>query len=184
MRGTLVHSEYKFGTGFEIIKRPGLSVFLQRISRFYEIVVFGDEESAIINDICEALDPNYSMIAGRLGRESTLLKNGNYIKDLSYLNRPIKNILVVDFTDEKCEFHKENVLKIPHWNGDKDDRELYDLMPFLESLAMDPRVDVRRELDKYGRDNVGQKFKEVREAQRQMILQQREKGISGVFGSL
>ena len=26
--GTLVHSEYKLGVGFEIIKRPGLSVFL------------------------------------------------------------------------------------------------------------------------------------------------------------
>lgn len=28
LRGTLVHSEYKFGVGFEILKRPGLSVFL------------------------------------------------------------------------------------------------------------------------------------------------------------
>ncbi len=59
MRGTLVHSEYKFGTGFEILKRPGLSVFLQRMSRMYEVVIFGDEENGIINDICEALDPEY-----------------------------------------------------------------------------------------------------------------------------
>lgn len=57
MRGTIIHSEYKFGTGFEILKRPGLSVFLQRMSKFYEIVIFGDEESGIVNDICEALDP-------------------------------------------------------------------------------------------------------------------------------
>lgn len=28
LRGTLIHSEYKFGTGFEVLKRPGLSVFL------------------------------------------------------------------------------------------------------------------------------------------------------------
>jgi len=33
LRGTLIHSEYKFGTGFEILKRPGLSVFLSRLSR-------------------------------------------------------------------------------------------------------------------------------------------------------
>ena len=58
LRGTLVHSEYKFGVGFEIYKRPGLSVFLQRMSRYYEIVIFGDEENGIVNDICEALDPN------------------------------------------------------------------------------------------------------------------------------
>ena len=47
LRGTLVHSEYKFGTGFEILKRPGLSVFLQRMSKYYEIVIFGDEENGV-----------------------------------------------------------------------------------------------------------------------------------------
>jgi len=29
------------------LKRPGLSVFLQRMSRFYEVVIFGDEESGV-----------------------------------------------------------------------------------------------------------------------------------------
>jgi len=28
MRGTLLHSEYKLGEGFEYTKRPGLKVFL------------------------------------------------------------------------------------------------------------------------------------------------------------
>ena len=32
MRGTLVHSEYKFGEGFEFKKRPGLNAFLNRVS--------------------------------------------------------------------------------------------------------------------------------------------------------
>ena len=27
--GTLTHSEYKLGVGFEVVKRPGLSLFLQ-----------------------------------------------------------------------------------------------------------------------------------------------------------
>ena len=59
MRGTLTHTEYKvnlffllrsfqFGQGFETLKRPGLSVLLQRLSRYYEVVVFGDEESGVI----------------------------------------------------------------------------------------------------------------------------------------
>jgi import inner membrane translocase subunit TIM50 len=33
LRGTLIHQTYKIGVGFEIVKRPGLSVFLQRMSR-------------------------------------------------------------------------------------------------------------------------------------------------------
>lgn len=47
LRGTLVHSEYKLGLGFEILKRPGLSVFIQRMARNYEVVVFGDEENFV-----------------------------------------------------------------------------------------------------------------------------------------
>ncbi len=104
LRGTLIHSEYKFGVGFEIYKRPGLSVFLQRMSRYYEIVIFGDEENGIVNDICEALDPKAMMIMGRLGRESTLFKNGIYVKDLSYLNRDMKDIVYLDFEDKKSIF--------------------------------------------------------------------------------
>jgi import inner membrane translocase subunit TIM50 len=73
------------------------------------------------------------MIAGRLGREATLLKGGKYIKDLSYMNREIKDIIYVDFTDEKTAYHKDNCILIPNWQGEAEDRELYDLLPYLES---------------------------------------------------
>lgn len=42
VNGTLVHSEYKFGIGFEVLKRPGLSAFVNRVGRSYEIALFGD----------------------------------------------------------------------------------------------------------------------------------------------
>jgi hypothetical protein len=29
------------------------------MSRQYEVVIFGDEDSGTVNDICEALDPEY-----------------------------------------------------------------------------------------------------------------------------
>lgn len=73
------------------------------------------------------------MIMGRLGRESTVVKNGRYVKDFSYLGRPIKEVVYIDFTSDNVPFHRDNAIVIPHWSGDKDDRELYDLIPFLES---------------------------------------------------
>jgi import inner membrane translocase subunit TIM50 len=76
------------------------------------------------------------MIMARLGRESTLLKNGKYVKDLSYMNRDLKDIIYIDFDDEKAAFHKDNVLILPRWEGDNNDRELYDIIPFLESKAL------------------------------------------------
>lgn len=73
---------------------------------------------------------------GRLGRESTLLKNGLYIKDLSYMNRDLRDIIYIDFDDEKVQFHKDNAVVLPRWEGDPNDRELYDIMPFLESNTL------------------------------------------------
>ena len=72
------------------------------------------------------------MIAGRFGRESTALKDGKYIKDLSYLNRPIGDIIYIDFNDDHIEYHKENCIILPKFEGDPDDRELIDLIPFLD----------------------------------------------------
>jgi import inner membrane translocase subunit TIM50 len=117
LRGVSVHSEYLLGVGFEFKKRPGLTSFLQRMARCYEVVVFGDEESSLVQEICEALDPDARIIVGRLGHESTLLKDGKYVKDLSYMNRDIKDIVCIDFDDEKFSYHKRNVIKVPKWNG-------------------------------------------------------------------
>ena len=78
------------------------------------------------------MDPRGEMIHGRFGRESTLLKDGAYIKDLSYLNRPVNDIIYIDFTDEDVKFHKDNAIILPKFEGDKEDRQLMDLLPFLE----------------------------------------------------
>jgi len=73
------------------------------------------------------------MIAGRFGRESTLLnKEGKYVKDLTYLNRPIKEIVYIDFEDDSVPLHLENAIILPKFDGDNEDRELYDILPFLE----------------------------------------------------
>ena len=57
LSGTLVTSQYEFGTGFQYRKRPHLDMFLDRMSRMYEVVVFGDEETTMIHDVCQAIDP-------------------------------------------------------------------------------------------------------------------------------
>ena len=183
LRGITVHSEYLLGIGFEYKKRPGLSTFLQHMSKRFEVVIFGDEESNLVQEICEALDPEQRMIVGRIGHESTLLKDGKYIKDLSYMNRDVKDIICIDFDEEKFSFHKRNVIKVPKWEGEDDDRVFLDIIPFLDHLAR-PGVDVRKELDRYGHENPQEKFIEVQKARRDIIMKQREKGIGGLVDKI
>lgn len=49
------------------------------------------------------------------------------------MNRNIKEIIYIDFSDINCEFHKDNCILLSRFEGDTNDRELYDLLPFLES---------------------------------------------------
>lgn len=54
---TLISYTYEMGTGFKIIKRKGLEKFLLELSNYYEIVIFGTEDSGvsfnlIINIVC------------------------------------------------------------------------------------------------------------------------------------
>lgn len=95
-------------------------------------MLFGDQEGGHVHEIAEALDPEGRFIAGRLGRESTILKGSHYIKDFSYLGRPIKDVIYIDFTEESAPLHKDNTILIPEWKGEQGDRELVDLIPFLD----------------------------------------------------
>ena len=124
-------------------------MFLNRMKNNYEIVLFGEQEQGFIHEVADGLDPNQMFIQGRLGRESTIVKNQRYVKDFSYLGRPASEIVYLDFTEDSVPFHAENLIKLPMWDGDADDRELYEIIPFLDHIAQKPG-DVRRELERYG----------------------------------
>ena len=106
---------------------------MSRMSKNYEVVLFADTDQGFVHEIADALDPQQAFIAGRLGRESTIVKNGVYCKDFSYLGRPVRDVVYLDFTDETVPYHKDNTIILPHWTGDSEDRALYDIIPFLES---------------------------------------------------
>ncbi len=43
-------------------------MFLQRLARSYEIVIFADEDQMMVNDVIEAIDPMHQMILIGFGR--------------------------------------------------------------------------------------------------------------------
>jgi hypothetical protein len=53
------------------------------------------------------------------------------------------------------------------------DRELYDIIPFLDNLGSAHGSDVRDEIRKYGREGTGKKYAELQTARRDFILSQR-----------
>jgi import inner membrane translocase subunit TIM50 len=96
LSGTLVDTQYVFGKGVNIRKRPGLANFLKKMSQHYEIVIFSDDDSMFIESVLPSLDPRQQMISGFFGRECMVWSKGRYIKDLKYLNRDARKVIVID----------------------------------------------------------------------------------------
>lgn len=147
---TLINYEYKFGNGFEILRRPGLMKFLSEMGQQYEVVIFGTEDSNFVEEVCKNLDQFDMNIKYKLGREATRLVNGEYVKDLYFLNRDLKNVVCIDYNPESVTFNPRNTVIIPEFLGDGRDRELIQAIVFLKELARPEVKDVRKELDKYG----------------------------------
>jgi import inner membrane translocase subunit TIM50 len=68
----------------------------------------------------------------KLGKEATRLDNGRYVKDLRFLNRNLKNVIVIDFDPENVKYTPLNAVIIPEYTGDVKDRELMNIIPFLK----------------------------------------------------
>jgi import inner membrane translocase subunit TIM50 len=147
---TLINYQYKFGSGFEILKRPGLLKFLQEMGQAYEVVIFGSEDSNFVEEVSHKLDQFDMNIRYKLGKEATKLEKGRYIKDLNYLNRDLKNVIVIDFDPLNVKYHPNNVIVIPEFQGDGTDRELVQSIVFLKEMAKPDVKDVRKEIEKYG----------------------------------
>mmetsp|Transcript_37346 Transcript_37346/g.57242 ORF Transcript_37346/g.57242 Transcript_37346/m.57242 type:complete len:98 (+) Transcript_37346:604-897(+) len=72
---------------------------------------------------------------------------------------------------------------LPKFEGDLDDRNLTDMIPFLDHLSQH-KGDVRQEIKKYGRENCGKKYAEQKMQQMQFIQNQRSRGLSGVMSRM
>ena len=58
-------------------------------------------------------------------------------KDLSYLNRDLSKVILLDTDPDHCVTHPDNSIVVAKWKGEPGDRGLVAMIPFLEcgSLA-------------------------------------------------
>ncbi|KAH9485806.1 Mitochondrial import inner membrane translocase subunit TIM50 [Psilocybe cubensis] len=149
----LVTSTWDRKNGWRTAKRPGVDYFLAYISQFYEVVIFTTQPSYTASPILDKLDRYNFYINYRLFREATRTLNGKIVKDLSYLNRDLSKVVMIDTDPEHVSTHPENTIILPKWKGDPKDKNLVAMIPFLESIAIYKPGDVRPILQRYaGKD--------------------------------
>ena len=73
--------------------------------------------------------------------------NGIYIKDLSIVNRDLKDLILIDNNPISYALHVDNGLPIKSWYDDETDLELTNLLPILEFLAY--TKDIRKYMNRF-----------------------------------
>ncbi|KXH58470.1 NLI interacting factor-like phosphatase [Colletotrichum salicis] len=153
----LVHSEWTREHGWRVAKRPGVDYFLRYLSQYYELVLFTSVPFAIGEPLVRKLDP-YRFIMWPLYREATKYKDGEVVKDLSYLNRDLSKVIIIDSSDKHVQNQPENAIVLPKWKGESKDKELVSLIPFLEYIHTMQYGDVRKVLKSFEGKHIPTEF--------------------------
>ncbi|KAJ3246225.1 hypothetical protein HDU78_007675 [Chytriomyces hyalinus] len=122
-----------------VLKRPHVDQFLERLGDEYEVMVFTASLSNYANPVLDMLDTK-RVIQHRLFREHCTYYQGNYVKDLSLLGRPMDSTIIIDNSPAAYLFQPSNAIPCTSWFDDPNDEELLDLVPFLFELNTVPDV--------------------------------------------
>ncbi|KAH8161784.1 hypothetical protein CIB48_g6461 [Xylaria polymorpha] len=151
----LVHSEWTREHGWRVAKRPGVDYFLRYLSQYYELVLFTSVPMAMGEPLMRKLDP-FQIIIWPLYREATKYKDGEI--DLSYLNRDLSKVIIIDTKESHVQNQPENAIILPPWKGDKNDKDLVSLIPFLEYIFAMEYKDTREVLKSFKGKHIPTEF--------------------------
>ena len=78
-----------------VAKRPQVDEFLVHMTKIYEVVIFTASLAKYAEPLMDRLDKTGYGYA-KLFREHCTFYNGLFVKDLSKLGRPLKDIIIID----------------------------------------------------------------------------------------
>eukprot|EP01017_Pseudomicrothorax_dubius_P040444 TRINITY_DN6323_c0_g2_i29.p1 TRINITY_DN6323_c0_g2~~TRINITY_DN6323_c0_g2_i29.p1 ORF type:complete len:400 (-),score=32.88 TRINITY_DN6323_c0_g2_i29:37-1236(-) len=123
-------SKYKV----KVKKRPGVEQFLKEMAEIYEIVLFTASLSDYAIPVLQSIDTD-GVIDYKLYRQHCTFYRGIFVKDLSRLGRDLKDIIIVDNSENSFLFQPTNAFLIKNFFDDVKDIELPRLSKFLKFLA-------------------------------------------------
>lgn len=81
-----------------------------------------------------------------------------FTQDLSYLNRDLSKVIMIDTNAQHVRDQPQNAIVLPKWTGDPKDTELVSLIPFLEYIHTMQYGDVRKVLKSFDGKHIPTEF--------------------------
>jgi RNA polymerase II subunit A small phosphatase-like protein len=128
-----------------VLKRPGADEFLLACAKQWDVVLFTASLAKYADPLLDILDKD-RVISTRLFRESCVMHAGTYVKDLRRLGRPLETICIVDNSPQSYAFQPRNAIPIDSWFDDRNDIQLFDLIPYITDI-LPAAPDMTRVLD-------------------------------------
>jgi import inner membrane translocase subunit TIM50 len=185
LENTLVSSTWDRKFGWRHAKRPGVDKFLQELSQYYEIVLFSPSLPGVAEPVVNSLDKG-GTIMHRLFRESTSFVDGVHVKDLSFLNRPLNRILVIDDDPDCVKLQPGNLIQVKPYTDprDKADTTLLNLLPILIEIAKN-NYDVTTVLEQFqglDADGIAEEYQRRLDNVRNERIEQSQRGLGYFAG--
>ncbi|EJS43498.1 nem1p [Saccharomyces arboricola H-6] len=151
--------EVKFGvsgipTLYFIHKRPYCDLFLTKVSKWYDLIIFTASMKEYADPVIDWLEGSFpASFSKRYYRSDCVLRDGvGYIKDLSIIgsydengkgssSSSLDDVIIIDNSPVSYAMNVDNAIQVEGWISDPTDTDLLNLLPFLE--AMRYSTDVR-----------------------------------------
>jgi RNA polymerase II subunit A small phosphatase-like protein len=141
---------------YSVYKRPGVDEFLAALPQWYEVAIWTSSSAVYAGEVVRQLIPS-SLELKFLWTRSRCVRRYDYetqeeywVKDLKKVRRlgyALERILVVDDSPEKLQRNYGNYIRIYPFVGNTGDKELANLLPFLQHLST---LDNVRHVEKRG----------------------------------
>ncbi|SPP74315.1 CTD nuclear envelope phosphatase 1 homolog [Drosophila guanche] len=134
---------------FLVYKRPHVDLFLDHVSKWYDLAIYTASVEAYATRVVDLLDAGRGILPRRFFRQHCSSHASIVSKDLTLVNRDMRRTLIIDNTPNAYKDFPHNAIPIKSYIYDPSDTELLKLLPFLDALRFtkDVRTVLRHRVD-------------------------------------